>query len=179
MELTPQYIAGFMDGEAYFGIIRKTDYRSFLGHFYKACIKIAQVESSSFILQLLKNRYGGNISKTRKYKNPNQRPSIMLEITNGIRIKKVLDEIQPFLIVKSKQADILRKFINLPKQNEVNRLEVDAMRSELYRKILSLNKRGLAETERKDAIKGDATVRTMHINESIELSRNDSTFEEK
>jgi len=41
------------------------------------------------------------------------------------------------------------------------------------------NKRGLAETERKDAIKGDATVRTMHINESIELSRNDSTFEEK
>ena len=153
MKLTSQYIAGFMDGEAYLGIIRKTDTRSPLGHYYKVCIKIAQTENSSLVLQLLKDRYGGNISKTRKPKNINQRPSVSLEMTNGIRIKRVLDEIQPFLIVKSQQAKILRKYINLPRQNKENRNKSDAMRSKLYRNILSLNKRGLAETERKDTEK--------------------------
>jgi hypothetical protein len=147
MEITSSYIAGFMDGEAYFGVIRKNDTRCPLGHWYKVCIKIAQTEQSRIVLDKIKERYGGNISKTRAPKNPNQRPSIMLELTNGVRIRKVLDDIQPFLIVKSAQAEILRKFIDLPRQEKSNRIESDAMRSELYRKILRMNKRGLAETE--------------------------------
>lgn len=145
MEITPQYIAGFMDGEAYFGIIRKTDPRCPLGYYYKVCIKIAQTERSSFVLQLLKDRYGGNISKTRIHKELNQQPSKMIEFSNQIRIKRILDDVQPFLIGKSKKAEILRKCINLPRQTPTNRLELNAMRSELYRNIKSMNKRGLAE----------------------------------
>jgi len=147
MKLTSQYIAGFIDGEAYLGIIRKSDTRSVLGHYYKVCIKIAQTEHAGEVLRLIKDRYGGNMSKTRVPKNRNQRPSIMLELTNGVRIKRVLDEVQPFLIVKAKQADILRKYIELPKQTKENRNKSDAMRERLYKDILVLNKRGLAETE--------------------------------
>ena len=72
----------------------------------------------------------------------------MIEFNNQIRIKKILDDIQPFLIVKSKQAEILRKCISLPRQCGKNRLELDAMRSQLYNDIRSMNKRGLAETKR-------------------------------
>lgn len=147
MKLTKQYIAGFVDGEGYLGIIRKTDKRMPLGHWYKPCLKIAQSEHASEILYLIKDRYGGNISKTRIHKNPNQKPSVMLEITNCVRIRRVLDDIQPFLLVKSGQAEILRQYISAPRQTPTNREKTDAMRSELYKQIRVLNHRGLAETE--------------------------------
>lgn len=141
-----------MDGEAYLGIIRKTSPICTLGYYYKPVIKIAQIEQSGLVLQLLKDRYGGNISKTRIHKNANQRPSIMLELMSGVRIKRVLDEIQPLLIGKSRQAEILRKFIELPNLRfgtftKEQKLEIDAMKTTLYKSILALNKRGLAETE--------------------------------
>lgn len=69
----------------------------------------------------------------------------MLEFNDQIRIKKILDEVQPFLIGKSKQANILRECIELPRQTNENRLKLNAMRSRLYRDIRSMNKRGLAE----------------------------------
>jgi hypothetical protein len=148
MKLTPQYIAGFIDGEGYLGIIRKTDkVRSTLGHYYKVCIKIAQTNDSNEILYLLKERYGGNISKTRVHKGKNQSPSDMIEFTNSVRIRRILDDIQPYLIVKSKQAEVLRSYIDLPKQTKTNRTQSDAMREELYKQIKVLNRRGLAETE--------------------------------
>jgi len=147
MKLTPQYIAGFIDGEGYLGIIKKRDTRSSLGHYYKVCIKIAQVEQHSKILFLLQEQYGGNMSKTRLPLNKNQRASLMLELTNCVRIKRILDDIQPYLIVKSEPAKLLRKYVEMPKQTPTNRTKINAMREDLYKQILSLNKRGLAETE--------------------------------
>jgi hypothetical protein len=147
MKLTPQYIAGFIDGEGYLGIIKKSDKRSTLGHYFKVCIKIAQVEQHAKILYLLKERYGGNISKSRFPKNKNQRTSLMIEFTNGIRILKILDDIQPYLIVKSEQAKLLREFVESPKQTKTNRNIINAMREDLYLKNKGLNKKGLAETE--------------------------------
>lgn len=147
MKLTPQYIAGFIDGEGYLGIIRKTDKHSTLGHYYKVCVKIAQVSKYAEVLYLLKEYYGGNISKTRQPKNTKHRPSDMIEFTNSVRIRRILDDIQPHLIVKSKQAEVLRKYISLPKQTNTNRIQSDAMREALYIEIKRLNKYGLAETE--------------------------------
>jgi hypothetical protein len=147
MKLTPQYIAGFIDGEGYLGIIKKSDKRSPLGHHYKVCIKIAQVTRSAEVLFLIKEIYGGNISKTRQPLNKKHRPSMTLEFTNCVRILRILDDLQPYLIVKSEQAKILREYVNMQKQTPTNRNETDAMREALYNKIRGLNNRGLAETE--------------------------------
>ena len=151
MNITKQYIAGFIDGEGYLGIIRKTNTKCTQGYYYKPVIKIAQTETASEILRLIKDRYGGNISKTREHKGLNQRGSVMLELTSGVRVKRVLDDIQPSLFVKSRQAEILRKFIKLPRVinsfSKDKKLKIDAIKTDLYRNIMVLNKRGLAETE--------------------------------
>jgi len=152
MKLSKEYIAGFIDGEAYLGIIRKTSTRCTLGYYYKPVIKIAQTEHAGLVLQLIKQKYGGNISKTRIPINANQRPSITLELTSGVRVNKVLEDVKNLLVVKLKQSEILRKFIKLPsmakgKHSKDERLQIDAIKTKLYKEMLVLNKRGVAETE--------------------------------
>ncbi len=143
-----------MDGEAYFGIIKKTSPVNTLGYYFKPVIKIAQTESSRSILDSLKERYQANMSKTRVHKNPNQRPSLMIEVSHRKKIQKILDEVEPYLIVKKSQAKILRSYLNLPDapcgikdHHNKARLRLDAKKQILYNSIRLLNKRGLAETE--------------------------------
>jgi hypothetical protein len=152
--LSKEYCAGFIDGEGYLGIIKKTSKVCRLGYYYKPVIKIAQSENNSHVLDILKEKYGGHISKTRIPKNPNQRPSRMLEISNRPLVKKLLNEIAPYLIVKKFQAKCLIDFINLPAWKTNKGSEYDKYRhklgkkqSDLYKSIIRVNRRGLAETE--------------------------------
>lgn len=150
--MSKQYIAGFIDGEGYLGIVKR---KRSDGTFYRLNIKVAQSlkekDAVYVFFNELKDCYGGYISKTRNPINKNQNPSVMWEIVHQKRIKKFLDDIQPYLILKKEQAKILQKYISIPNltnaNNQVNR-DIKNQREELYLAIRKLNKRGLAETER-------------------------------
>lgn len=169
MKLSPKYVAGFIDGEGYLGIICKINQRSStLGYYYTPVIKITQTESANEILYLIKNKYGGNLTKSGV--QTKRRKFLTLEFRGSKRVRKLLKDIQPYLIVKSKQADILAKYLKLKTRiTEQNRLIIDATRTKLYQQILTLNKRGLAETKRKEPVMSRyAIVRAARIQEGAD-----------
>lgn len=152
--ITTDYIAGFVDGEGYIGLIKKKSNKSYLGHFYKPCVKIAQKESNRRILDILKARYGGYISKTREYKSKNMNSSVMWEISNRPMVKRFLLDLKDKLYLKDENLRLILKYIELPQVNNRKdveyqkfRLEVDKIKEIIYNRIREINRRGLAETE--------------------------------
>lgn len=152
MEITPQYIAGFIDGEGYLGIRKHTTNKCTLGHHHHIVVKVAQLEKAKEPLVRIMERYGGTISKPRM--DGNRRPCVMWELVNSKAVQALLDDIQEYLIVKQPQAELLREFIavgkittRIPDKLEKQRSELYSKREILYRKSLKVNRRGLAETE--------------------------------
>lgn len=150
--ITNDYVAGFVDGEGYIGLIKKKSDRTVLGHFYKPCVKIAQKESNRKILDILKARYGGTISKTRQHENTNS--SVMWEISNRPMVQKFLLDLKDRLYLKDENLRLILKYIELPqvknrKDEEYQkfRKEIDKKKEIIYNRIREINKRGLAETE--------------------------------
>lgn len=154
--LSPQYIAGFLDGEGYFGILRQKNKFCKRGYRFTACIKIAQRERNSGILDLLNKQLGGNLDKTRTH-GKNQADSRMITFSGNKRVLIVLDYVYEYLIIKKRQADILYKFLNVeypttrkPGIVDVEMEKMYSSKEELYNEIIKLNRRGkigLAETE--------------------------------
>jgi len=150
--ITKDYIAGFVDGEGYIGLIKKSSPNSTLGHRYKPCVKIAQKESNRNILDILQSIYGGHISKTRQHGNTNT--SVMWEISNRPAVKKFLEDLKDRLILKDENLRLILKYIELPQvsnrqDNEYQkfRLDIDSKKQIIYERIKTINKRGLAETK--------------------------------
>jgi len=150
--ITKDYIAGFVDGEGYIGLIKKLAPNSTLGHRYKPCVKIAQKESCRHILDLLKSMYGGSISKSRQHGNKNS--SVMWEISNRPMVKKFLEDLKGKLILKDENLRLILKYIELPqvsnrkdKEYQEFRLKIDYEKQLIYERIKIINKRGLAETK--------------------------------
>jgi hypothetical protein len=150
--ITLDYIAGFIDGEGYIGVIKKSSKRSTLGHYYKPCVKIAQKESNRAILDILKSLYGGHISKTRQHDNTNT--SVMWEISNKPLVLKFLNDLNDKLILKNENLKLLLQLFELPtvtnsmsESNNKIRIDVDNQKQLIYERIREINKRGLAETK--------------------------------
>jgi len=154
-KLTAAYIAGFIDGEGYFGILknrcrtggRREDY-------YTAVLKIGNTDKD--IIYWLKNSFGGTIW----IRDADDTHKTVYQWT--LETKKLvpfIDKIYPYLKIKKKQAELLRelrKTININSYHFPTReaknggkfvsktLNVDIVkkREELYEEIRKLNKRG-------------------------------------
>lgn len=138
MNITKQYIAGFIDGEGYLGIIKKTSKVCTLGYYYTPVIKIAQISRNDEVLIAIQKFIGHGNLEPRKSNLKNAADSTSLEFRGMKRVTPIAKKLLPYLIVKKKQAQILLKF---------SRLSSDEERTELYNRIRLLNKRGLATTE--------------------------------
>jgi len=155
MKLSLQYIAGLLDGEGYFGIMKLKNKACTLGYYYCPVIKIALRSRDSKVLDILHKQYGGWIDKERKHPN-GQSPSRCWVFKYKKHLSEILKELYPHLFIKKKQARILMDFIeagavktrNQDKMNK-ERIALDSKREILYKKILTLNHRGVlpAETE--------------------------------
>jgi hypothetical protein len=150
MEITRRYLAGFMDGEGYLGIMKM---KNPSGYHYAPAIKIAQ--TSEPLLKELALKLGGHIGY-RVHKHPNQSPSWTWDNKTWVQVEKVLDYVYPYLIIKRPQADILKEFLSTKTENNGSRGMSDKTRKrreELYRAIRVLNHRGVppAETERESS----------------------------
>ena len=165
MNITPEYIAGFIDGEGYFGLVRKMDSPSLkkkgrenhYGYYYTPVLKIAQVTRNDEVLKFIKEFIGyGNLSRDkqngdRKDTNNNCSNKSALEFRGMKRVIPIAKKLLPYLIVKKEQAKLIIKLeeTNIEITNS-NREEINRIRTEIYNQLKILNKRGLAETKRKD-----------------------------
>jgi len=149
MNISKQYIAGFVDGEGYFGIIKKTSKVCTQGYYYTPVLKIAQVCKNDEVLKAIKEFIGYGNLEFRKSSKYNVADSSALEFRGMKRVIPIIDKLLPYLIVKKKQAELLKEFskIKIGRSGYSHDIETDRKRTEIYHKVKFLNKRGLAETE--------------------------------
>ena len=166
--ITRRYLAGLMDGEGYISI-KPAYYKGRSIH--SPVIKMALTEKSAFILFEIKKLLGGHIYR-REYKNQNYNAAYCWDVHNFDGVKKVLDYVRPYLILKKEQADLVYKLISTKHRSLKNdgcfdKLDSNVMqkRHSLYTAVKKLNRRGCAatSTERETPTvidEGEATVRT-------------------
>lgn len=104
MKISPEYLAGFLDGEGCIDcqiMYAKPPYEK---RFYvRPRIRMAQTASGYKLLEALKAEFGGHVSKERIH-GGNQNPSRSWEILSKKGIVSMLELLEPLLIVKQEQA---------------------------------------------------------------------------
>ena len=144
MNITKQYIAGFIDGEGYLGIVKKTSKLCHSGYYYTPVLKVAQVTRNDAVLKSIKQFLGLGNLEYRITKKKNSSNSTSLEFRGMKRVTPIVEKLLPYLIVKKKQARILIEFAKI-KSGPYN--GSDKLRTKLYDEIKFLNRRGPATTE--------------------------------
>lgn len=158
---TAAYIAGFVDGEGYIGIIsdeRRTNHRRTTS--YTCVLKIANTNKE--IIDWFHRSYGGTIHD-REMKE-NQKHAYCWTLA-GPKLVPFLEKIHPYLKIKKQQAEIvkrLRKTVTPSSYEHIKRKsknggnfiskttkpEILKLRNELYQKCKELNRRGILHAER-------------------------------
>lgn len=154
-KLTAAYVAGFVDGEGYIGIIkdnrritfRRTDH-------YEAVLKIANTNKE--IIDWFFKSFGGNVH--HRIMEENQKDAHYWTLA-GEKVIPFLDKIMPYLKMKRKQAEIVKKlrktycsesykYINREARNgghltsKTTKEDILKLRENLYKQIRELNHRG-------------------------------------
>jgi hypothetical protein len=138
---TASYLAGYLDGEGYFGIIPRFHKSS-----YAAKIKVASTNKET--IDWLKNSFGGSVNK-RTFPNKNNKDAYCWTL-EGKNILPFLLRIYPYLKIKREQCKLLIDFkkIDYQKYNcgarkgVVFPQEIKDKIYFLYSEIRRLNQRG-------------------------------------
>lgn len=100
MKITPEYIAGFFDGE---GCVATSVGRNGVGK-----IQVILTSTDEHILKLVKSKYGGGIYKKIKYKEHHSDAFSW----QSSKCRSFLEDIFPFLILKRKQVRLALEFLD-------------------------------------------------------------------
>lgn len=112
MKISDEYLAGFLDGEGYLGLMRrrgKTDYGE--RHGYYAAVKTAQKEQDAKLIYAIHQQYGGYIQI--KKANGTSQQAVCWETKGKLKVAEFLPKIIPYMIVKKEQAELLLEFCQL------------------------------------------------------------------
>lgn len=150
LEITPEYLAGFMDGEGSI-MITKLSPRESSRAYYRARIDLANTDWRA--LEEIRDQYGGILVAGPRQRDT-WKTAYHLVWTDG-RVARLLARLRPYLRLKRKQADLVLEFINHVKdtvQTKEGRFfaphpkRVVEFRDTLYRKMKGLNMRGRVPT---------------------------------
>jgi len=146
---TAPYLAGFVDGEGYLGILKikkgeKKDWSSANAHYFKPVIKIANTDKA--IIQWLYDSYGGSFEM--RLGKGNSKTSYCWSLKSVYQLEKFIRAIKPFLRIKQEQATILLEFIKTVNKGLPLKHHTNEKREELYTKIRELNHRDILHRER-------------------------------
>src|SRR3990167_4191502 len=115
--LSAEYLAGFLDGEGYFGIMQGP---SQVRMKYIPTIKMANTHEQ--ITRRICKELGGNLCYSPFTQNADiWKPAWCWTVRGFLRVTRVLDVVQPFLIVKQPQAEVLRAFLETVTPSEGSR----------------------------------------------------------
>jgi len=97
MKLSSEYVAGLVDGEGCFRIVKPTN----TSHYPYGRFMMGFTEKDSFILQSLKKKYGGSIHINKKsgYKDV-----LIWFLDAQKKLLYFIDDLLPFLILKKDKA---------------------------------------------------------------------------
>lgn len=149
--MSPQYIAGLVDGEGYLAIMPCKNKKNCINPSFQCVFKLALTGyAAQEVVQEIASRYKGWVYK-RNNPTVTGRDVYTVEIKSKPRLRVFLADIAPYLIVKKEQAKILQEFIDLPTihPNYGNFTpELLEKKLSLPKQLKALTRRGLlAETE--------------------------------
>lgn len=139
MTLEPSYVAGVFDSDGSFsvGYIRKI-------HHYRPQVKLAwRVTNETLaVMAELKALYGGWIRTVEKPVSNLKNASPMVWWQPNISgMRKMLEDIIPFLRVKKRQAEIVYELASSRSRGRLTKLPLEQLET-LYREIRILNAKG-------------------------------------
>ena len=151
-ELELAYLAGFLDGEGYIGILRHTHKASKRGYTYEPIVKVVNTDRRP--IDRYRSRFGGYLS-LRHFPGKNNKDAHGWDLKNVKPVLAFLTTIRPYLWLKADQADAVIELCSSGYGMWGRKSVPDdecARREALYDRIRVLNHRGLppAETERED-----------------------------
>lgn len=111
--ISKQYLAGFIDGEGYISVVTHKDSRTSRGFTIHPIISISG--SDKEVLDELNRFVNGNIRTKQKQYGCKPVYDIQLQNLNGI--KRLLKQVMPYLLIKSKQASLMKEFVELRLKN--------------------------------------------------------------
>jgi hypothetical protein len=136
------YIAGVLDGDGSFSLIKGSSKKSFSPLYYPM-IQLASANRD--LIDLFKSEFGGNVTIRDSYigKDGSKRlPSYQWKSEKSAKCLPVLEDLIPYLIIKKERAKHLRDYIiTNPFIRGSNRLsdELLAQREKAYLKMRSFN----------------------------------------
>lgn len=129
------YAAGFIDGEGYVGALKKRD-----GVYVAPRIAVSQVANAP--LEFMRQRWAGTVGFHSKVQE-NRRPAYQWVLGNKALVCAFIDDIYPFLMVKSEQALLVHELAQLPNLiRGQDNSKLIGKRNELYEKLRDLNRVG-------------------------------------
>ncbi len=138
--LAKAYLAGFIDGEGYVGLVRVNDPRTTTKRYHTARLDVANTKRE--VLDEFKNLYGGTVKEIIR-KNKHHKTAYHWVLSNQ-KVFLLLEDVYPYLRLKKPQADVLFMLKRSIIDNRRNSLTTKVMeeREELKNKIHLLNKKG-------------------------------------
>ena len=168
MVISPEYLAGFIDGEGHLGIERINNGKP---HLYRSSPQRApklynrspehtiRVQVSNTNLEgliAIQESYGGSLTVIKAPNRPRNKQGYKLT-WNSRRAEEILKLAGPHLILKRPQYALLLEFLQFRQKNQ--RVggsngpldpKVIEIRDEFYRRLKALNRRGVPETDQSD-----------------------------
>jgi hypothetical protein len=146
------YIAGIIDGE---GCIRiGLQSRDGLPYNYRPSVSIGMVEPQ--VVNLCKELFGGNVYCEKRVQDLRQ--IYRWNLVKAPDVKRFLDTISPYLMIKTEQAlNVLELVNNYPQSRRMSQEELQR-RKELYLISRKLNVTGAAATTNRDDIREDEVI---------------------
>lgn len=135
------YLAGFLDGDGCFGLIKHKNPRVKRGFSWYPHLSIGQI--SKEYLEWLKDKIGGFII--------NQHPMYILVLTSGY-IRPILPKVLPYLRRKKEEAELLSEAVYLLKhtgRGTGHYGESDPRLEQIYKELKLLKPRNLYRKQKK------------------------------
>jgi hypothetical protein len=132
--ISTEYVAGFFDGEGCVNI--STD------RYGKPYLRILVVNTDKSVLEKFQEKWGGDITHNKRHKE-NWKRSFTWRLSHT-RAIEFLQDLEPFLIVKKKQANLAVEFCKL-KPGKGSKWTEDSLQEAktVIEKIKAANKKGV------------------------------------
>jgi len=142
-ELSSQYLAGLLDGEGYIGITKHSNKRARLGFDFRPTVSIDMCRADE-LLKVIAEKYGG-LYYDRKRRPSHRQPISQISI-DYYKVKNILQDVLPYLIIKREQAELLLRFLEYTAGDERHVTDDDLRNQvELYNELKKLNIRGVGK----------------------------------
>lgn len=138
------YFAGFVDGEGTIGLYRARRRESKSGYRLQSHLAVANTDMP--VLEAIQRMCGnGRLVQTTNPAKPHHKPGYLLRFSPN-QIRHVLPQLQPYLLIKGRQAEYVLEFLSLNVAGRNMNAEQKAKADQIRDAVRGLNARGLPVT---------------------------------